>query len=182
MRFGRWGRRRPCGKGEQQCRKALATHRTTHCRNTLPQHIAVQYSALGMPCCCIRQQWIGQDLPVRPCAAQPVAASPQRPLEPPLCSARGHAPARSTITVPCSTPPPAVLYRTVPYRTGVSTLCRTGCRYEDEQHPGVCAAMEQTAELFLANSTIDSGPAAPILGLASQAAQQQQGQGQGQGQ
>ncbi len=70
---------------------------------------------------------------------------------------------------------PAVLCRTVP-------MCRrTGCRYEDEQHPGVCAAMEQTAELFLANSTIDSGPAAPILGLASQAAQQQQQQQQGQG-
>lgn len=66
------------------------------------------------------------------------------------------------------------------WEVGAPEALRKG--YEDEQHPGVCAAMEQTAELFLANSTIDSGPAAPILGLASQAAQQQQGQGQGQGQ
>ncbi len=38
---------------------------------------------------------------------------------------------------------PRVACRTVP-------VCRTGYRYEDGLHPGMCAAMERTAELFLA--------------------------------
>lgn len=45
--------------------------------------------------------------------------------------------------------------------------------YEDEQHPGVCVAMEQTAEVFLSHGTIDSGTTS-VLGMSSASAQQQQ--------
>ncbi|KXZ46514.1 hypothetical protein GPECTOR_43g951 [Gonium pectorale] len=66
--------------------------------------------------------------------------------------------------------------RDVLWEAGAPEALRKG--YEDEQHPGVCLAMERTAEIFLSHSTIDSGMTPGIAGLASSsaAAQRQQGQ------
>ncbi|GIL71830.1 hypothetical protein Vretifemale_2301 [Volvox reticuliferus] len=62
------------------------------------------------------------------------------------------------------------------WEAGALEALRKG--YEDEQHPGVCLAMERTAEIFLSHSTIDSGPTPGILGMASSAKHQQHQQQQ----
>ncbi|GLC41216.1 hypothetical protein PLESTB_001526000 [Pleodorina starrii] len=62
------------------------------------------------------------------------------------------------------------------WEAGAPEALRKG--YEDEQHPGVCVAMERTAEIFLSHSTIDSGVAPGVVGLASASAKQQQQQEQ----
>ncbi|GFR42528.1 hypothetical protein Agub_g3428, partial [Astrephomene gubernaculifera] len=69
--------------------------------------------------------------------------------------------------------------RDVLWEVGAPEALRKG--YEDEQHPGVCVAMERTAELFLSYGTIDSGMTPGVLGVASRSAQEQQQQ-QGEGQ
>lgn len=53
-----------------------------------------------------------------------------------------------------------------------------GCRYEDEEHPGVCQAMESTAELFLQDGMQPGGE--QDAGGAEQE-QQQEGVGPGSG-
>ncbi|KAG2448786.1 hypothetical protein HYH02_006138 [Chlamydomonas schloesseri] len=56
------------------------------------------------------------------------------------------------------------------WEAGAPEALRKG--YEDEQHPGVCVAMERTAEIFLSNSTIDSGMSAPVMGASAAARQE----------
>ncbi|EFJ52357.1 hypothetical protein VOLCADRAFT_103022 [Volvox carteri f. nagariensis] len=62
------------------------------------------------------------------------------------------------------------------WEAGAPEALRKG--YEDEQHPGVCMAMERTAEIFLSHSTIDSGAMPGVLGMASSSAQQRRQQEQ----
>ena len=59
---------------------------------------------------------------------------------------------------------PWVTLRLLPFASPVAVR-----RYEDEQHPGVCHAMERTADIFVSHGTIDS--AVPPPSAAAPAAQ-----------
>jgi hypothetical protein len=51
-----------------------------------------------------------------------------------------------------------------------------GCRYEYEEHPGVCAALEHAGEYFLSYSKIAPPPGADQLEPAGPAQPQPEGQ------